>query len=130
MELSSGRDLLWSGIWTCEVRRNGELLVPHADAEWDEVCWTSTEDADYLELEIALPQGIRVQRQIVLAREDRFLFLADAVLGTETAALEYRGTLPLGTDVSFDPSTETREGYLVGGKPRGLAFPLALRERR
>jgi hypothetical protein len=130
LELAIARDALWSGIWTCEVRRNGELLVPDADAEWDEVCWTSTEDADYLELEIALPQGIRVQRQIVLAREDRFLFLADAVLGTETAALQYRGTLPLGADTSFDPSTETREGYLVGGKPRGLVFPLALREWR
>lgn len=130
MELSSGRDVLWSGTWTCEVRRNGELLVPETDAEWDEVCWTSTDDADYLELEIALPQGIRVQRQIVLAREDRFLFLADAVLGTEPAALEYRGAFPLGADISFDPSTETREGYLVGGKPRGLVFPLALREWR
>ena len=130
LELTTGSDSLWSGIWTCEVRRNGEVLAPDADAEWDEVCWTSTEDADYLEMEIALPQGIRVQRQIVLAREDRFLFLSDAVLGTETAALEYRGTLPLGADTSFDPSTETREGYLVGGKPRGLVFPLALREWR
>jgi hypothetical protein len=128
IELACGRDVLWSGVWTCEVRRNGELLVPEADAEWDEVCWTSTEDADYLELEIALPENIRVQRQIVLAREDGFLFLADAVLGTEAASLEYRGALPLGAEVSFDPSTETREGYLVGRKPRGLAFPLALPE--
>ncbi len=130
LELACGRDVLWSGPWTCEVRRDGELLVPDADAEWDEVCWTSTDDADYLEVELALSQGVRVQRQIVLAREDRFLFLADAVLGTEPASLEYRGSLPLGADIRFDPSTESREGYLVGRKPRGLLFPLGLPEWR
>jgi len=130
LELTSGRELLWSGDWTSEVRRNGELLVPEQDAEWDEVCWMSTEDGDYLEIEMALPCETRVQRQIFLARDDRFLFISDAVLGEEPATLEYRGVLPIVEDVTFDPSSETREGYLVGRKPRGLLLPLALPEWR
>ncbi|HEY1599735.1 MAG TPA: hypothetical protein VGG64_09045 [Pirellulales bacterium] len=129
-ELACGRDVLWSGVWTCEIRRNGVPLVPEPDAEWDEVCWTSTEDADYLELELALPNNIRVQRQMVLAREDRFLFLADAILGDESASLEYRSVLPLSSEITFDAATESREGYLVGRKARALVFPLALPEWR
>jgi hypothetical protein len=38
--------------------------------------------------------------------------------------------LPLGSESAFDPSTESREGYLVGRKPRALASPLALPEWR
>ena len=129
-ELACGRDVLWSGIWTCEVRRDGVPLVPEPDAAWEEVCWTSNEDADYLELELALPNNIRVQRQMVLAREDRFLFLADAVLGEQSAALEYRSVLPLTAETTFDAATESREGYLVGRKARALVFPLALPEWR
>jgi len=129
-ELACGRDVLWSGKWSCEVRRNGTALMPEANARWEEVCWITNEDVDYVELELALSGGIRVERQVVLARKDRFLFLADAVLGDEPAPLEYCSVLPLGADIAFDASTESREGYLVGSKARALAFPLRLPEWR
>ena len=89
-------------------------LVPAADAAWEEVCWSSNEDADYLELELALPNNIRVQRQMLLAREDRFLFLADAVLGDRARHHRIPQRPAAVAETTFDPSTESREGYLVG----------------
>jgi hypothetical protein len=129
-ELVCGRDVLWSGKWSCEVRRNGAALAPETGAKWEETCWTTNEDADYVEFELALSGGVRVERQVLLARKDRFLFLADAVLGDEPASLEYRSALPLRADIAFDASTESREGYVVGSKARALAFPLRLPEWR
>jgi hypothetical protein len=129
-ELAVGRDLLWSGRWSLEVRLDGETLTSAKDAAWEEVCWHSDADADYLELEIELTRGVRVQRQMLLARKDHFLLLADAVLGTQSGAIDYRSVLPLVEGAVFDPAGETREGYLVGRKPRALVFPLALPEWR
>ena len=78
IELASGRDCLLSGDWTAEIRLGGRLLTPRGN--WEEVCWVSDEDADYLELEIALSEHVRLERQILLARKDRLLFLADVIL--------------------------------------------------
>jgi hypothetical protein len=128
-EFCSDREVLWSGEWRCEIRRNGQVLSPESD--WEEVCWVSDEDVDYLELEIELADGVAVQRQMLLAREDRFLLLADAVLGDEPGKLEYRGWLPLGPQVAWEQSRQTREGFLVAeGKPAALVLPLALPEWR
>ncbi|MBN2021906.1 MAG: hypothetical protein JW809_03865 [Pirellulales bacterium] len=129
-ELSAKRDVLLSGPWTCEVRQAGRLLAPAS--EWEEVCWVSDEDADYLELEIELDEGLLVQRQMVMARKDRFLLLVDSVLGEEPAGLEYTGSLALAPDVAFDPARETREGALVADNSRraAMVLPLALGEWR
>jgi len=149
IEMASGRDRLLSGVWAAEVRLGGRTLTPRGN--WEQTCWNSDEDVDYLELEIALSEHVRLERQILLARKDRLMLLADVVLRDETGAtngradaangapdahhgkpesLEYHGTLPLGDDVAFDAAGETREGYLVGRKPRAVVFPLALPEWR
>jgi len=127
-EFAAGKDVLWSGPWTADIRLNGQVAKPNS--EWEEVCWVSDEDVDFLELELKLTEGIRLQRQMVLAREDKFLFLADVILGTQPGKLEYRGCLPLGADVSFQADDEGREGFLVGSKTRALVMPLALPEWR
>lgn len=128
LELHAGRDGLVAGIWSHDVSFNGERL--EVKEPWSEVCWHSDELGDYLELEAALTGGVRLQRQFFLAREDRFLYLADAVLANKSGAIEYRGSLPLAGSTTFDPASETREGFLVGAKPRGLVLPLALSEWR
>jgi len=125
-EFGCGKDLLFLGEWGFEVRFDGKPVEPTSD--WEEVCWVSDDDVDYLELEIELGQDVRLQRQILLAREDSFLLLADAVLGSRPGKLEYRGCLPLGPGVSFRAAEETREGHLIGAKRRGLVVPLALPE--
>ena len=126
-ELSAGRRVLWSGPWELDVRQDGEPLAPIHD--WDEVCWVSDDDIDYLELEIELDTGLKVQRQMALAREDGFLFLADAVL-CDRAGLRYRSSLPLADGISFRPHGECREGFLEAAGPVARVMPLALPEWR
>jgi len=128
VELHGRRELVGSGRWGLEVRRDGELLRP--ESCWESLLWVSDDDVDYLELEIRLEGGLRVQRHLLLAREDEFLLLADAILGDRPARLEYRGCLPLAEGVSFHPAEETREGFLMGDRRLGLVLPLALGEWR
>ena len=128
LELVCNGEIAWSGEWECEIRRNGDLARPVA--AWKSVCWASDEDADYLELEIELTGGLRVQRSMVLARKDRFLLLADAVLGDQPGKLDYRGILPLARGVAFHGAAESREGSLVGSKKLATVLPLALPEWR
>ena len=128
IELACGKDVLWSGQWGYKLRVDGTPVSPVA--EWSGTCWVSDEDVDYLELEIELIEGFRIQRHILMARKDRFLLLADAVLGPRRAALDYRTTLPLDRQIAFRPASETSEGPLVGRKVRAVAIPLALPEWR
>jgi len=126
IELECKHAVIWSGQWKLEVRRDGRLLRP--DSHWEEVCWVSDRDVDYLELEIELEGRVRVQRHMLLAREDRVLLLADAILGERPARLEYRGCLPLAEGISFRQAEETWEGFLVGRRRLALALPVALPE--
>jgi hypothetical protein len=128
-ELNTAQGVLWSGAWEIEVHGDGKPLAP--SGEWEEVCWISDDDVDYLELEADWTGGVRVQRQMLLARNDGFLFLADAILGRESANFEYRGRLPLAEGVVFEGAKETFEGVLVKGKkPAALVLPIALPEWR
>ncbi|MBI3837069.1 MAG: hypothetical protein HY288_03940 [Planctomycetia bacterium] len=128
-ELSVDSRCLWSGIWKLDVRFNGRPL--ERVANWEQTCWVSDDEVDYLELEMRLSEEVTVQRHMLLGRNDRFVFLADAVLGIQQGTIEYRGTLPSSGHSSFDPERETREGsLLVGPRPRARVLPLALNEWR
>ena len=127
-DLNTSGELLWSNSWNVEVKRDGELLRPSSD--WDVVCWYSDADVDYLELEADLGPSCRLQRQFVLAKLDQFLFAADAVLGAESAKIDYQCELPLVQDVEFHTDDETREGILWKQKPLASILPVALPEWR
>ncbi|HTN77936.1 MAG TPA: hypothetical protein VL096_21945 [Pirellulaceae bacterium] len=127
-ELSSDGQVLLSGLWTPEVGIDGWNWTP--ENEWEEVCWHTDEDVVYLEIETSLNSGWKIQRQILLARKERFVLLADAVVGDQPAQLTYRSVLPLPAGRRFLPSDETREGYLAGKRTQALVLPLALPEWR
>lgn len=127
-ELHVAGDTLWSGVWGLDVRVDG---VPRPiDSPWDNVCWVSDDDVDYLELQAQLRGGLKVQRLMLLARKHRFAFLADAILGREPGHIEYRGTLPLAASAKCTLADETREASLAVGKLRARVLPLALPEWR
>ena len=88
------------------------------------------EDVDYLELETVLSPQWRLERHILLARQEGFVLLADAILGEKDATISYASRLPLGDGVHFRSEAETHEGWLTSGKQRRLALPLALPEWR
>ncbi|HEV7224484.1 MAG TPA: hypothetical protein VGN42_17380 [Pirellulales bacterium] len=127
-ELICGRELVASGAWNPHIEFNGAPL--EAESQWDEVCWFSDDDVDYLELEISLSGGVQIQRHLLLARQDHFLFAADAVLGEQSGSIAYRSGLPLAAGMRFAPSGESNEGRLIGRRGCALALPLALPEWR
>ena len=127
-ELTCGATTLWSGTWETRITVGESQLEPISD--WEELCWHSDDDVDYLELELKFNNNWHLQRQIVMAREDQFLFTADALVGPQTAAIDYNSCLPLSSDIDFLPENETREGYLVGKRPIARVLPLVLPEWR
>jgi hypothetical protein len=127
------------------VDRNGEpllcgacnplLTVDGAEltplSRWEQTCWIVDDDVDYLELELPLSGDVRVQRHLMFAREDEFLFIADAVLGELPGDLDYRMALPLAAEVACESASETRETtMLIRGRRRARVLPLALSEWR
>jgi hypothetical protein len=138
LELVAAGQVVLSGDWSLDLMIGGEPTM--LDARWEEICWVSDSDVDYLELEAKSPSGLRVQRQMLLARKERFFFLADGVLAPRSTALEplapeptpleYSSSLRLAPDVAFEPARETCEGRLVSGKSRLRVLPLALPEWR
>jgi hypothetical protein len=128
-ELQVGGRTLWSGTWEIAVQWNGRPLS--GSGVWEQVCWESDEDVDYLEIQSHLSDEVMVERHVLLARKDRFLFLADAVVAIQEGAIDYRARLPLAGHSRYVPAEETREGTLVaGGRARARVLPLALGEWR
>ncbi|MHB8970611.1 MAG: hypothetical protein ACYC3X_07865 [Pirellulaceae bacterium] len=127
-ELTTDGRTLWSGNTTPTVRVDDRPL--ELRSEWTETCWFTDEDVDYLELEVDCQDGWQIQRQMLLAREDRFLLIADAVLGPQPAAIEYQVRFPCAKDIHFDPAGETREGVLGNHRKISAVLPLSLPEWR
>ncbi len=128
IELSQQKELLLNGTWTPELRLGGKKL--QVESDWNELCWVSDDDVDYLELELQLSRGVRLQRHITMAREDRFLFLADAVFDCPDGTIDYCGRFSLADHVGLAPAEETNEAFLMGQKASALVLPLALPEWR
>ena len=128
LECWAGQQRLMAGTWTWETTLDGKRLEPIGS--WDESCWFSDEDVDYLELSIELTDGARLERQILLARDEMFLLLTDFVIDTSGGKLCHRYRLPLDGEITFEPEQETREGLLAAKKTAARVLPLALPEWR
>jgi hypothetical protein len=122
---------LVEGSWTWQATAGGQPLTPAG--AWGEVCWHREKACDYLEIALPLSGGWKLERQAFLAREDRFLVLADALLGPDNAAVELRfeSSVPIASGASLQPAGETREAWLTtqNGR-RATIVPLALPEWR
>lgn len=128
IELESAGKTLFDGAWDFELHADGRSIA--AAGTWRDLCWVSDDDCDYLELEMPLAAGMKIQRQILFARRDEFVFLADAVIGEAPQALSYTGRLPLARSVTVSAAAETRELLLESGDRRAVILPLALSEWR
>lgn len=129
LRLERKDDVYFAGDCELFVALDGRELTPRSP--WEENCWITDDDVDYLELRLSLAEGVRVERHILFARRDEFVFVADSVLGEKPAEIEYRASLPLAAGMSVDAAAETRELSLVkGGRRRAVVLPLALGEWR
>ncbi len=130
VEWCVAEEVVFSGDWNPQLTVNGEALQPIEDA-WESLCWFSDYDVDFVELQISLTRGWVIQRQFLMARQDLFLFCADALIGPGSPAdIEYQLRLNCREGITVEPESETREGYLRGRKSSGLVLPLALPEWR
>ncbi len=151
LELTGPNGTILDGAWQGMPAFQGKALK--AEAIWEEVCWHSDEDVDYLEIQQTLSGGWKRQRQFLLARRDRFLFLAEAVLSENTSGakptnglkltngarvpsnlksrIDYEGKLQLGAGAAFFGAPETHEGLLRRGKKTlAIVIPPGLPEWR
>lgn len=124
---AGGRRLL-AGRVTAESHIDGKLVAPAG--KWDQLCWFSDKDIDYLELSLPLEGGARLERQIMLARRGAFLLVVDHLQSERSAAVEHALSLPLGAGLLFCGEGETRDALVVDGEPLARLLPLALPEWR
>lgn len=124
---------LLSGWWEVQVSKNKRPL--DIDCGWSEVCWFNDDDVDYLELQCEVEGSCIIQRQILLARSEGLVFVADALIAEEEHDWELESTFPLAHSVQFMQETKSREGFLVreGGDDEvlnrgGLVMPVAMPE--
>lgn len=128
LSLSAMGKSLLGGSWDFSLTVDGKEIT--GDGEWSSVCWNSDEDADYLELQMDLESGYTLERQILLPRNQHFVFLSDIVTGTETTNLEYRSVIPVTLGIAGALDDETHEMVL---KTKGLSarvFPIGLPQER
>lgn len=128
LEVWLGTQRLFAGAVPTETKIEGRTLAPVGT--WEETCWFSDEDVDYLELSLDLEQDVRIERQILLARDELFLLVADQVMNADGGLIAHRMGLPLDEQVRFEPTEETREGFLISEKTLARVLPLALPEWR
>jgi hypothetical protein len=99
-------------------------------SEIDVACWHSDDDVDYLELEIELDNQVCLQRQILLAREDNFVFIADAIISQVPGKLKYDARYFVGPGLETMNEVETNEIYLKDSSIRAMVLPLSAPEWR
>jgi hypothetical protein len=128
LELSIARETLLAGQWQCEVTVDGALR--QAVTGWEANCWVTDRDVAYLELEASLAGDVRVFRQMLLAREEQFVFLADVVVARHAESIDYRGRIPCAKGATTMPIAEHSEVELLAGKRSFPVLPLALPEWR
>tara|TARA_R110002095_G_scaffold159290_2_gene138084 strand:+ start:573 stop:2477 length:1905 start_codon:yes stop_codon:yes gene_type:complete len=128
LSLSAMGKMLVEGRWEFLLTVDGQELS--GDGDWSVVCWNSDEDADYIELHMELESGFKLERQLLLPRNQHFAFLADIVTITEPANLEYRSVIPVTPGITGTLDGETHELLL---KAKGLSarvFPIALPQEK
>lgn len=133
IEVFAGRPVVLSGHWQTMIDIDGQEQQPCGD--WIDTCEYSDDEAHYLELEQAWTAGVLLQRQLLLLREDRCLFLADAILPrgdseSDSRSIKYVSRLPLCPSIDTDAEGESRELFLRDRRRRGLVLPLSASEWR
>ncbi len=116
------------GEWGLSVRVDGQRLT-WTDG-WTCSCWSSDTDMDYLELQLDVPDGPMLCRQVMLSRKDHFLVLADSVAKAGRRRIDLESTLPLRRGVRTKCDNATREIRLAASDVKVRCYPLALPDDR
>lgn len=124
MELTVQGQPVLEGEWYSELT-TGKDRTPFR-GEWICVCWQSDQDADYIEMQLAIRGVVRAERQILLSRTRQFCLLAEALGDIKSDQFTYRTQLPLVGGVTGTTGASTREVKLDAGGVPVRVFPIAL----
>ena len=132
VELRSAGKLLLQGQWNWQSTSSGRALTPQG--EWHEVGWHQEKSCDFLEIELPLSHGFKLERQVFFARNELILFLADCLIGptdVTTSEIHHHQSFSLASNATFAAAAETREGWLCAdGRRQATVVPLAQTEWR
>jgi hypothetical protein len=102
-----------SGDWDIGLEYRGKPV--DVDVAWNEVCWFSDDDVDYLELECDLEGTCTIYRQVMLMRHEGMVYMADSLLGNpEDLKADWKttSTWTLDAATSFVPEAKSNEGRI------------------
>lgn len=126
---------VFCGDWDVEVTRDNQP-VP-VDVAWQEVCWFTDDDVDYLELECDLEGVCKIQRQVMLMREEGIVYFADALIAESEGEWTIKSTWNMADGVQLHAEPKTNECKLLrmqsdetSAKPAALLLPVAMPEWR
>jgi len=133
LQLDAGKMTAIDGNWEVLIEVDGQEQA--AAGPWTSLCEYTDDDVHYLELEQRWTGDIRVQRHLLLIRDDRCVLLADAVIrdsSQPSATIGYMSRIKLAEDVTTSGESETTEVWLqdAKGERRGLAVSLQSNEWR
>ena len=121
-----------SGEWDVEIFRKKKQL--QTDVSWQEVCWFTDDDVDYLELECEVENVCKIQRQVMLMREEGVVYFADALIAQEPDQWTVKSTWTVSDDIELHSDPKTTEGRLVRtgntNQTAALLLPVAMPEWR
>ncbi|WP_166829799.1 hypothetical protein [Thalassoroseus pseudoceratinae] len=126
IDLSANGVSWFSGEWGWQL--NGPTDQRKQSAEWtcSCSCWFDDDEVSFVELQWKVSEDIHIERQILLAREEKFAVLADCVSGLDDAPQRLRSRLPLSMGITSAQEKETRAWQLRSGKQSMRVFPLPL----
>jgi hypothetical protein len=119
---------LFNGDWDLEIAVDGTPVA--LKGNWDCTCWFTDDEADFLELQLRLDEQLKVERQVLLSRNEHFAILSDVIVGPEGCRIDYASRLPLVGEIEAETDIVTRECKIRCGSVRVRAFPLALPDDR
>lgn len=111
-------ETLFSGPWQTIIAADGVDVA--APSSWDQDCWFSDADGQYLELRKLYGGGIVLERQVFLARRTAAIILADTVKSPRDERLTHTWRLPA-------PQAEKLEGCFPTRAQRLAGLPFDLR---
>lgn len=109
------------GAWSARVIVGGQVWT---EGEWACCCWFSDSDADYCELKWEPVEGVTVYRQLLWARRDRFLMVADEVRAPGQKGIQFHSQLPLSAGWQPLASGRTREWQLHQNSQAVRVYPI------
>ncbi|HTI51561.1 MAG TPA: hypothetical protein VL475_11440 [Planctomycetaceae bacterium] len=128
LALSGRGALLLDGNWQAAVSVDGCNLEGRGN--WEAICWNADEDGDYLELQLPLEGGARIDRQLLLPRNGHLAFFADSILAPHSDRITYRARWPMAAGLRLQPETKSRAVRVRGAQTAARIFPLALPAER